>query len=184
MAEQSGTIELTEKQLAFCREYLIDLNATQAAIRAGYSRKTAYAIGSENLKKPEIRAYIDNEIAERAKATRISAEYIVERLKEVAEKSLQERPVMRYDPVEKSMVHAKDVIMEEDGTMTEVGIFEFDSQGANKSLELLGKHLGMFTDKSEVKTQSVISGKVVIVKTNSTGVPFHKKETDVDTGNS
>jgi len=46
--------KLTAKQQKFCREYLVDLNATQAAIRAGYSEKTAYAIGSENLKKPEI----------------------------------------------------------------------------------------------------------------------------------
>ena len=45
---------MTEKQKLFCEEYLIDLNATQAALRAGYSEKTAYSIGNENLKKPEI----------------------------------------------------------------------------------------------------------------------------------
>ena len=44
---------MTEKQKLFCEEYLIDLNATQAALRAGYSEKTAYSIGNENLKKPE-----------------------------------------------------------------------------------------------------------------------------------
>lgn len=50
--------ELTEKQKRFCEEYLIDLNATQSAIRAGYSEKTSYSIGCENLIKPEIQNYI------------------------------------------------------------------------------------------------------------------------------
>ena len=49
--------KLTAKQERFCEEYLIDLNATQAAIRAGYSVESAGSIGSENLTKPEIRAY-------------------------------------------------------------------------------------------------------------------------------
>ena len=55
---------MTPKQKRFCDEYLIDTNATQAAIRAGYSEKTAYSIGQENMKKPEIRAYIDERLAE------------------------------------------------------------------------------------------------------------------------
>ena len=55
---------MTPKQKRFCDEYLIDTNATQAAIRAGYSEKTAYSIGEENLKKPDIRAYIDERLAE------------------------------------------------------------------------------------------------------------------------
>jgi phage terminase small subunit len=50
--------KLTDKQKRFCEEYLVDLNATQAAIRAGYSEKTAYSIGDENLRKPEIQTYI------------------------------------------------------------------------------------------------------------------------------
>lgn len=56
---------LTEKQKRFCDEYLIDLNATQSAIRAGYSKKTAYIIGIENLKKPKIREYIDIRLKEK-----------------------------------------------------------------------------------------------------------------------
>jgi len=50
---------LTPKQQRFVEEYLIDLNATQAAIRAGYSEKTAYSVGHENLKKPEIQKAIE-----------------------------------------------------------------------------------------------------------------------------
>lgn len=58
---------LTAKQQRFCDEYLIDLNATQAAIRAGYSVKTAYSIGSENLNKPELKEYIERRMAEKEK---------------------------------------------------------------------------------------------------------------------
>ncbi len=53
---------MNAKQKRFCDEYLVDCNATQAAIRAGYSKKTAYAIGLNNLKKPELREYIDNQL--------------------------------------------------------------------------------------------------------------------------
>ena len=55
-------MKLTDKQKRFCDEYLIDLNATQAAIRAGYSKKTAFIIANENLKKPYIRGYIDERL--------------------------------------------------------------------------------------------------------------------------
>ena len=51
-------MSLTAKQKRFCDEYLIDLNATQAAIRAGYSEKTAYRTGADNLRKPQIEEYI------------------------------------------------------------------------------------------------------------------------------
>lgn len=58
-------MKMTAKQKLFCDEYLIDLNATQASIRAGYSVKTARKIGQENLTKPVIRAYIDNRLKEK-----------------------------------------------------------------------------------------------------------------------
>ena len=67
--------ELTKKQELFCIEYLIDLNATQAAIRAGYSEKTAQAIGAENLTKPLIAAEISKLFTERTTKRKIDAEY-------------------------------------------------------------------------------------------------------------
>lgn len=79
---------LTPKQEQFCREYLIDLNATQAAIRAGYSAKTARAIGAENLTKPDIAARIESLMAGRLKRTDLSGGWVVDRLKEAAEKNL------------------------------------------------------------------------------------------------
>ena len=60
--------QLTAKQQRFCDEYLIDMNITQAAIRAGYSKKTAYAIGQENLKKPMVKEYIEKRMAEKEAA--------------------------------------------------------------------------------------------------------------------
>ena len=56
--------KLTKKQQRFCDEYLIDMNGTQAAIRAGYSAKTAKQIANENLTKPDVRDYIDQRMKE------------------------------------------------------------------------------------------------------------------------
>ena len=74
---------MTKKQKRFVDEYLIDLNITQAAIRAGYSPKTAYSIGSENLKKPEIRACIEKAMAERSKRTGINQDRIIMELAKI-----------------------------------------------------------------------------------------------------
>jgi phage terminase small subunit len=61
-------VKLTAKQQRFCEEYLIDMNATQAAIRAGYSAKTARVIGQENLQKPAVKTYIEKRMAEKEAA--------------------------------------------------------------------------------------------------------------------
>jgi phage terminase small subunit len=123
-------MKLTAKQESFVREYLIDLNATQAAIRAGYSEATAKEMGYENLTKPHIKGKIDKAINERSEKLQISAEYVLSSLKEVAERCMQATPV--YDS---------------DGEPT--GEYRFEHSGANKALELLGKHLKLFTDKVE-----------------------------------
>lgn len=75
---------LTVKQQRFCDEYLLDPNATQAAIKAGYSQKTAEKIGSENLKKPEIATYLNAARTERSEKTKIDAEWLLTRLAEEA----------------------------------------------------------------------------------------------------
>ena len=76
--------ELTPKQGLFVKEYLIDLNATQAAIRAGYSEKTAQEIGSENLSKPIIAEAINDQLDKRTKAVEITTDFILSGLKEIA----------------------------------------------------------------------------------------------------
>ena len=78
--------KLNDRQKQFCMEYLIDLNATQAAIRAGYSVKTARKIGSENLTKPDIALYIEQAMAERSESTGITADYVLNGIKELTDK--------------------------------------------------------------------------------------------------
>ena len=76
--------KLTPKQKAFVDEYLIDLNATQAAIRAGYSTKTARKIGQENLTKPDIQTEIQKRIKDRKKRTEITQDFVLNELYAIA----------------------------------------------------------------------------------------------------
>ena len=71
---------MNEKQKRFCDEYLIDCNATQAAIRAGYSPKTAYAIGEQNLKKLELKAYINEQLEQLHNKKTADAQEVLEYL--------------------------------------------------------------------------------------------------------
>jgi phage terminase small subunit len=79
------TDELTPKQRLFVNEYLVDLNATQAAIRAGYKEKTAFATGAENLKKPKIAKAIQEARESREKATKHNADWIMAQIAKIAE---------------------------------------------------------------------------------------------------
>lgn len=126
--------DLTAKQELFCTEYLIDLNATQAAIRAGYSENTASEIGYENLSKPQLANRISELKAERVNRVLVDADYVINGLLEVHKRCLQVEPVM---------------VRGAEG-MEESGEYKFEHSGANKSLELLGKHLGLFVDKKEI----------------------------------
>ncbi|MBX0289709.1 terminase small subunit [Hymenobacter sp. HSC-4F20] len=76
--------KLNLKQQRFCEEYIIDLNATRAAKEAGYSARTAYSIGNENLSKPEIQEYIQQLVKERSQRTEITADMVLKRFWEIA----------------------------------------------------------------------------------------------------
>lgn len=122
---------LTAKQQRFVAEYLIDLNATQAAIRAGYSEKTAGSIGDENLKKPEIAKAVQEAMQKRTERTQIDADYVLRTIVETIERCKQAEPVR-----------------DRDGEAT--GEYKFEANAVLKGAELLGKHLKMFTDKTEL----------------------------------
>lgn len=121
---------MTPKQERFVREYLVDLNATQAAIRAGYSEKTAHAIGHENLSKPEIAAAIAKGREKAAEQAGISQQWVLDRLRTNAERALQAEPV-------------------KDSHGRPTGEYTYQGSVVNGALNLLGKHLGMFADKVE-----------------------------------
>jgi len=133
--------KLTPKQGCFVKEYLQDLNATQAAIRAGYSPRTAKQMGTENLAKPVLAAAIQKAMAERAKRTEIDADYVLNSIRETMERCKQAEPV-RYQNGDPVMIDTPD------GEI--VPAYKFDSTAVLKGAELLGRHLAMFTDKAVV----------------------------------
>lgn len=108
---------LTPKQQRFVQEYLIDLNATQAAIRAGYSVKSADKIGSQLLGKAGVSQAIEAAQTRRKERTELTQDWVVERLRAEA------------DDHSEDATHSARI----------------------RALELLGKHLGMFVDRVEVK---------------------------------
>lgn len=121
---------MTPRQQRFCDEYLISSNATEAAKKAGYSEKTAYAIGNENLNKPELRAYIDEQLAKMHSGKIADAEEVMKYLTGVMRgEHTEEVPVLCGDG-------CQELIPKEVGAKERL-----------KAAELIGKRYGMFTDK-------------------------------------
>lgn len=136
---------LTPKQEKFCQEYMKDLNATQAAIRAGYSEKTARNIACENLTKPYIQEYIQELQEGIKKRNQITVDEIMQDLIEVKNRCLQNVPVMYFDKIDKEWKHEG----KEDGEP----VYKFDSNGATKALDLLGKIIGAYEKDNEQKRE-------------------------------
>ena len=122
---------LTPKQSMFVREYLVDLNATRASIRAGYSAKTAEQQGPRLLGNVGVAAAIQAAMDKRATKVEISAEYVLAGIKRVTERCETAEPVL-------------------DREGRETGEWTFQANAALKGYELLGKHLKLFTDRTEV----------------------------------
>lgn len=147
--------KLTPKQKAFVDEYLIDLNATQAAIRAGYSVKRASEIGYQLLQKTTVSEAIAKAMAERSKWTSVSQDRVIEQLAKIAFADLKD--YVQWDEKGITLLNSEDV----DGTVlqsiTEIVLpkggvkKEVKLSDKLKALELLGKHLGMWTEKQQVK---------------------------------
>lgn len=143
---------MTKKQKRFIEEYLIDLNATQAAIRAGYSPKTAKDIGCENLAKPNISDAIDKAMAERSRRTGINQDRILLELARIGFAKITDvvdpdtgkiLPDASDDDL--ACIQSIKIKPNEFGTEREVKLYDKKS-----ALVDLGKHLGLFKDKVEL----------------------------------
>jgi hypothetical protein len=127
------TTKLTLKQKRFIEEYLIDMNATKAAKAAGYSLKTAYRTGADNLRKPHIAKAIQEAFQERSERNNIRADYVIRNLKRVVEQSINPEDSKRQNLA-----------------------------AANRALELLGQHLGMFTQPDSPPEQEKVTFNLVL----------------------
>lgn len=134
-------VKLTDKQRAFCAEYIVDLNATQAAIRAGYKEKTARFIGCENLSKPNIQTTIQSFMDAREKRTFMTADDVLQGIERNIRRCEQGEPVIdrNGDPV---------LVETEDGSIAPA--WKYDPTNALKGYDLLGKHHKLFTEKQEI----------------------------------
>jgi phage terminase small subunit len=127
---------LTDKQEQFCKEYIIDLNATQAAIRAGYSSKTAKEIGCENLTKPNIQERLTELMIERSKRNEVDSDWILKSLKDIQERCMQAEPV-------------------KDSKGLPTGEWKFDATNAIKATELIGRHIGFFEKDNKQQANEI-----------------------------
>lgn len=150
-------LTLTLKQKQFCKEYIIDLNATQAAIRAGYSKKTARFTASENLTKHNISEYIQILMENRSKRTEVTADKVIKEIAKLAFFNMAD--VINDEGNMKSLDtwNVEDLAAIQEVTETLIKSNE-QSQVLNRkvkiadkksSLELLGRHLKLFTDRIE-----------------------------------
>ncbi len=133
-----GGLPMTAKQKRFCNEYLIDCNATQAAIRAGYSAKTAYSVGQRMLKNVEVKKYIDEQFEKLKNDNIADTQEIMEYLTSVMRGEQKEQvPLMYYD---------KQILEEKSASIKE----------RLKAAELLGKRYSLFTEKMELETTASV----------------------------
>nr|WP_306464574.1 terminase small subunit [Providencia stuartii] len=151
---------LTDKQEMFCREYLIDLNATQAAIRAGYSEKTANRTASENLSKPDIQLRISELLKKRSDRLQINADYVLNRLVEIDKMDVLDilnesgdlKPVRDWPKVWRTTLSGLDVMSISTGEEgTDALLKKIKWPDKVKNLELLGKHVKVQAFKEQIE---------------------------------
>lgn len=141
--------ELEEKQKMFCKEYLVDFNGTQAAIRAGYSKKTANEQASRLLTKVNVQTYLKQLIEKRNERTKITQDEVIADIIKVKDRCMQ-----------------NEAVLDKEGN--ETGIYKFDSNGANKALDMLMKHTGGYeTDNKQKAFNISVNREAVEVEGNS-----------------
>lgn len=156
--------KLTAKQARFVDEYLIDLNATQAAIRAGYSKKTAGQIGDENLKKPQIKKAIEERQQKRSERTEITQDRVLQELAKIGFSNMLDyvnttadgdlvtdfSTLTRDQAAAISEVTVEEYVEGKGDAARDVKRVKFKLGDKRAALVDMGRHLGMFKDKMEV----------------------------------
>lgn len=148
--------KLTPKQQRFVEEYLVDLNATQAAIRAGYSPKTANEQGARLLANVSVQAAIQEAMKSREQRTEVTQDRVVKELAKIA--FGDPRNVMSWGPSGVKLKASTELTDDEAAFVSEVsetttehgGSLKLKTNDKLKALELLGRHIGMFKEKVEV----------------------------------
>ena len=145
MTEHAGANSLKDdRHELFCQEYLKDLNITQAGIRAGYSTKSAKQHCSKLFAKPEIQERIACLKEIRMNELGLDAYYVLKNLKSIAERCMQGEQVTDREG-EPVFVQGPDEKY--------AALYKFDSQGAIKANELIGKHIGMFVEQKKINVE-------------------------------
>ncbi len=158
------TKKLTAKQLRFVEEYIIDLNATQAAIRAGYSKKTAYSIGQNLLKKVEIQKLLVSAKLKRSERTEVTAGRVIAELAKIGfsdiRKTLSKNGNLispaAWDDQTAGAISSIEVVTrptaakDEDGNTIVEHLHKINTISKTPALIQLGKHVGLFVDKHEI----------------------------------
>lgn len=153
--------KLTDKQKKFIDEYLVDLNATQAAMRAGYKEKAAYRTGAENLRKPQIQEEIQKRMQERQQRTEVTQDMVVKELAAIAFARATDYVEIRSNGVCGTVVIKPTTNLSDQQIRAIAGIkegangIEIKLNDKEKALELLGRHLGMWNDKLDIKTPAI-----------------------------
>ncbi|TCM62318.1 phage terminase small subunit [Acinetobacter calcoaceticus] len=145
MTDQLGSEQLKNDQHElFCNEYLKDLNVKQAAIRAGYSERSAGQHGHDIYKRTEVQARIDHLKQDRMNSLGLDVYYVLKNLKTIADRCMQAEEVTDRE--------GNPVLMEDaNGDLKPV--YRFDAQGATKASELIGKHIGMFVEQKKINVE-------------------------------
>lgn len=154
--------KLTAKQQAFVEHYLVSLNASDAALKAGYSKKTAPYIGAENLKKPLIKAFIEKSKRERSERVKVDADYVLKRLFEIDQLDVADilnddhslKPVKDWPKAWRLSISAIDIKqLESADPNIDVILKKIKWPDKLKNLELIGKHVDVkaFEEQITVK---------------------------------
>jgi len=157
--------ELTAKQKRFCEEYMKDLNAKQSAIRSGYSKESAYSIGSENLTKPDIQNYLAELQKIRSEKCEVTSNEVLRKIKDIAYSDITQTMLLTIDEFQDLPESVRLCISkfkknvrsyeagEETITETTIELWFWDKM---KAFDMMNKHIGFYEKDNEQQNNVTI----------------------------